>query len=118
VQYAVVAGVQSPREPLRVEQVRPDETDVLRDGCLVAFGEVVEDRYLVALLQKLQGDDATDIASSAGDEELQEITSGPSSVRMKVSSAFAPVMEGFQAKACPACISCKVSGPAMISRAA
>jgi hypothetical protein len=68
----------------------------------VALGEVVEDRYLVTLLQKLQGDDATDIAGSAGDEELQgEITSGPLSVRTKVSSAFAPVMEGFQAKACP-----------------
>jgi hypothetical protein len=46
------------------------------------------------------------------------ITSGPASVRTKVSSALAPVMEGFQAKACPARISCAVAWVAMISREA
>jgi hypothetical protein len=40
--------------------------------------------------------------------EEQTITSIPPSVRINVSSAFAPVMEGFQAKACPTWISCCV----------
>ncbi len=46
------------------------------------------------------------ITGAACNQELHGtvITSGPSPVRMKVSSAFAPVMEGFQANACPTCI--------------
>ena len=66
----------------------------------MSLGEVIEDHHLTARLHQLRGDDATDVARSADDEELQlEITTGPSPVRTKVSSAFAPVIEGFQAKA-------------------
>ena len=112
-------AVETSGEPLRIEQVSPDKAGVLRHGRLVPLGEVIEDRHLVPRLHQLQGDDDANVARSAGDEELQlEITTGPSPVRIKVSSAFAPVIEGFQAKAWPTCISCSVSGDAITSRAA
>lgn len=91
-QHAVVAG----QNPLRSEAVTPWPASA---SC--------------------RGDDATDVARPAGHEEFQgQITSGPRSVRIKVSSAFAPVMEGFQAKAWPGRISREVSPFTITSRAA
>jgi hypothetical protein len=50
VQDPVVPPGEGLRKPLRVEQVNPDKAGFAGNGRLVAFGEVVEDRHLVARL--------------------------------------------------------------------
>ena len=57
-------------DALRLVEVADDESGAGVDGPAVAFGEVVEDRDLMATVEELFDADAADVAGTPGDENI------------------------------------------------